>query len=132
MPGTCTVFSPEDRGLGASFAHPSEERFARVLDFYRLRWQYEPHTYPVSRDASGRVAESFTPDFWLPDLGVYVELTTLRQSLVTRKNRKLRRFRHLYPDKPVMLLYRSDLERLMAKYDGLVARLAPWSHALRA
>jgi len=98
------------------FAHRSERFFARILDFYRLRWEYEPHTYPLDRDASGRATSSFTPDFWLPDLATYLELTTLRQSLVTRKNRKLRRFRQLYPDKRVRVLYRRDLEHLRTKY----------------
>lgn len=114
----------------SGFAHPSEQRFAHLLDFYRLRWEYEPHTFPVTWDADGNVSASFTPDFWLPDLGLYVELTTLRQSLVTRKNRKLRRFRELYPDRSVRLLYRGDLERLVTKYGGAVSRALPRFHAL--
>lgn len=119
MQVTCTGSSPEGTRLGgrkARFAHPSERRFARILDFYRLRWEYEPHTFPLVWDPSGRATESFTPDFWLPDLGVYLELTTLRQCLVTRKNGKVRRFRLLYPDRRVHLLYRSDLEKLALKF----------------
>ena len=119
MRGTCTDCSPEARRLGARrarFANRSERRFARILDFYRLRWEYEPHTFPLVWDRSGNATQSFTPDFWLPDLGVYVELTTLRQCLVTPKNRKVRRFRQLYPDRRVRLLYRSDLEKLTLKF----------------
>ena len=100
----------------ANFAHKSERRFARILDFYRLRWEYEPHTYPLEWDERGATVQSFTPDFYLPDVDVYIELTTLRQRLVTRKNRKLRRFRSLYPHKRVRMLYRRDLEELTAKY----------------
>ncbi len=95
-----------------------------MLDFYRLRWEYEPHTFPLRWDEAGRVVESFTPDFWLPDVGTYLELTTLRQCLVTRKNRKVRRFRELYPDKRVHLLYRSDLEKLALKYSARMPALA--------
>ena len=109
MRATCTGSSPEAIGLGVSFAHKSERRFARILDFYRLRWEYEPHTFPLH---DGR---SFTPDFWLPDLNTYVELTTLRRSLA-RKNRKLRRFRELHPDKRVRMLYRRDIDALTTKY----------------
>lgn len=87
-----------------------------MLDFYRLRWEYEPHTFPIRWDDAGRVVESFTPDFWLPDVGVYLEITTLRQRLVTRKNRKVRLFRERYPDTTLHLLYRSDLEKLALKY----------------
>ena len=81
-------------------------------------------------DPGGNAVESFTPDFWLPDLGVYVELTTLRQALVTRKNRKLRRFRELYPGKTVHLLYRGDLERLGLRYARVAARAHGRFHAL--
>ena len=98
------------------FAHRSEARFARLLDFYRIRWEYEPHTFPLREDESGAVREAFTPDFWLPEQGVYVEITVLRQPLVTRKNRKLRRFRERYPETPVRMLYRRDLEALAKKY----------------
>ena len=100
----------------ARFAHRSERRFARILDFYRLRWEYEPHTYALAWDESGAPRQSFTPDFYLPDVDIYIELTTLRQSLVTKKNRKLRRFRALYPHKRVRMLYRKDLEELQHKY----------------
>ena len=62
------------------------------------------------------VAEMFTPDFYLPELDLYVELTTLKQSLVTEKNRKMRHLRELYPDVNVKLLYRRDIHRLLAKY----------------
>lgn len=135
MAATCTGSSPgatTRRGDKPSFAHSSEHRFARLLDFYRVRWEYEPHTYPIAWDGAGNVSESFTPDFWLPDLGVYVEITMLRQPLVTRKNRKLRRFRELHPERPIRLLYRGDLERLRAKYDRPVSRALPRFHALLA
>jgi len=135
MVATCTDCSSPPEGTaprGARFAHPSEARFARLLDFYRLRWEYEPHTYALAWDQRGEPTESFTPDFWLPDLGVYVEVTTLRQPLVTRKNRKLRRLRELYPNVSVRPLYRRDLESLREKYERSPSRLAGRFHALRA
>ena len=45
------------------------------------------------------MVEMFTPDFYLIDLDVYVELTTLKQRLATKKNRKLRHLRGIYPYK---------------------------------
>ena len=95
--------------------HPSEEEFARILDFYHIEWVYEPKSFPL-RWEGGRVTEMFTPDFYLPGLGLYVELTTMKQSLVTRKNRKLRRLRELYPEINIRLLYRKDYQSLLAKY----------------
>lgn len=97
------------------FAHPSEEEFARILDFYRIQWQYEPRSFPLHWEGCPKV-EMFTPDFYLPELDLYVELTTLKQSLVTTKNRKLRRVRQLYPHTNIKLLYRKDYHRLLAKY----------------
>ena len=97
------------------FAHPSEAEFAKILDFYGVRWEYEPRSFHLRWDGD-RVVEMFTPDFYLIDLDMYVELTTLKQSLVTEKNRKLRHFRELYPDLNIKLLYRRDYHRLLAKY----------------
>jgi hypoxanthine phosphoribosyltransferase len=99
-----------------AFAHPAEAEFAKVLDFYQIRWEYEPHTFPLRWAADGRPIESFTPDFYLPELDLYIELTTLKQSLVTKKNRKLRRIRELYPHVQVKLLYRRDIASLAMKY----------------
>jgi hypothetical protein len=65
------------------FAHPSERVAAQILDFYRIRWEYEPTTFPIEWDGDGNVIASFTPDFYLPDLDLYIELTTMSQKLVT-------------------------------------------------
>src|SRR5207249_11125445 len=102
--------------------HPSEQEFAHILDFYQLAWQYEPHSFALRYADDGRVIERFTPDFYLPELGLYIELTTLKQSLVTKKNRKLRRLRELYPDVKIKLLYNRDFRSLMAKYGARRAR----------
>jgi hypoxanthine phosphoribosyltransferase len=96
------------------FAHPSEQEFARFLDYYRIRWVYEPVSFPIAWESS-RVSEMFTPDFYLPEHDLYVELTTMKQSLVTPKNRKLRLLRELYTDVNVQLLYRKDYHQLLAK-----------------
>jgi hypothetical protein len=102
-----------------AFAHESEAEFARILDFYAVGWEYEPHTFPILWNLDGDVLESFSPDFYLPDLDLYVELTTLRQRLVRKKNRKLRRLRELYPDIRIKLFYARDFRALMLKYGKL-------------
>ena len=98
------------------FAHDSEAELARILDFYGIEWRYEPDTFPISWNADGAVVESFAPDFYLPEIGLYLELTTLKQSLVRRKNRKLRWMRQLYPEVRVKLFYARDFRALMLKY----------------
>jgi bifunctional protein TilS/HprT len=98
-----------------SFAHPSEEDFAKLLDFYCIEWLYEPRSFPL-RWKDDKIAEMFTPDFYLPELDLYVELTTLKQNLLTEKNRKLRQLRALYPEVNVRLLNKNDFLKLLAKY----------------
>jgi hypothetical protein len=105
--------------LAPAFAHASEAEMARILDFYQVRWEYEPHTFPILWNLDGMVIESFSPDFWLPDLDLYLELTTLRQKLVRKKNRKLRRVLELYPDLRVKLFYARDFRALMLKFGKL-------------
>jgi hypoxanthine phosphoribosyltransferase len=102
------------------FAHASEAEMARILDFYAVRWEYEPDTFPILWNLDGDVVESFSPDFYLPDLDLYLEMTTLRQKLVRKKNRKLRRLRELYPAIHIKLFYARDFRALMLKY-GKVA-----------
>jgi hypothetical protein len=93
-----------------------EEAFARILDYYGIQWLYEPHTFPLEWNQQGAVTEAFTPDFYLPEQGLYVELTTLRPQLIRHKNRKLRRLRELYPEINIQLFKRADLRDLMIKY----------------
>jgi hypothetical protein len=104
---------PSDR---VEFAHASEKQFARLLDFYQIDWDYEPRSFDVEWDADGAVTKRFTPDFYLRDFDLYIEITTMNQKLVTRKNRKVRRLRELYPDVDVKIFYQRDYLRLLEKY----------------
>src|SRR5258708_14694016 len=94
------------------FASQAELECAKLLDYYGVPWEYEPRTFVLEADENGRVLEAFAPDFYLPDQDLYVELTVMKQSLVTRKNRKLRKLRAQYPEVKVKLFYKRDLERL--------------------
>ena len=98
------------------FVHPSEEVFSRILDFYGIQWEYEPRTFTLESDDNGNVTEAFTPDFYLPEQDLYVELTTIRPQLATFKNRKLKRLQELYPEVNIKLFKRRELRNLMIKY----------------
>ena len=87
-----------------------------MLDYHRIPWHYEPRTFVLERDDEGRVTEAMTPDFFLPEQQLYLEVTVMKQSLVTPKNRKLRKLRERYPGVRVKLFYRRDVERLAEKY----------------
>lgn len=106
----------EHSGSRPQFAHPAEAEFARLLDYYGLEWHYEPRTFPLEWDQEGNVTLAFSPDFYLPGEDTYVELTTLRPSLSTQKNRKMRLMAELYPEIKVKLYNRSAIHRLLVKY----------------
>lgn len=108
-----------DDGLsleGVHFAHNSERQFAKLLDFYGIDWEYEPRTFTLERDREGNPVQAFTPDFYLPAYDVYIEITTLNQKLVTKKNRKARRLRELHPEIEIKVLYQRDYLHLLVKY----------------
>jgi len=98
------------------FAHPSERLFACLLDLFEERWQYEPVEFPLDWDEQGSPVSAFRPDFYLPDRGVFIELTTADQRLVTRKNRKVRRMRELYPEVPIQIVYQRDFAALVSSH----------------
>ena len=106
-----------------AFGHPSEEVFANLLDFYRIAWDYEPRSFPLQWDKDGKVSEAFTPDFYLPEFDLYVELTTMKQANVTKKNRKIRLLRAIYPHVNIQVFYQKDVQDLVMKY-RLPERLA--------
>jgi hypothetical protein len=99
-----------------AFGHPSEQVFANLLDFYRIEWEYEPRSFPLQWDKDGKVMEAFTPDFYLPEIDLYVELTTMKQALVTRKNRKIKLLRAIYPHVNIQIFYQKDLQDLVFKH----------------
>jgi hypoxanthine phosphoribosyltransferase len=98
------------------FAHHSERNFAGLLDFYGIAWEYEPTEFILEWDDDGRPMQGFRPDFYLPAYDLYIELTTLNQRLVTKKNRKVRRLRELHPDVNVKVLYLRDYLNLLMKF----------------
>lgn len=99
------------------FQHPSEKEFARLLDFYGIAWEYEPRTFPLEYNENGSIRSAFSPDFYLPDQDIYLELTTQSARLNNLKNRKVRKLQELYPEINVKLLNRRDLRGLAIKYD---------------
>jgi len=98
------------------FSHPTEQAFAKILDFYGIQWQYEPRTFPLAWDDAGNITEAFAPDFYLPEQDLYVEITTLRPKLANYKNRRMRRMKELYPEINVKLFKRREMHKLMVKF----------------
>jgi hypothetical protein len=106
-----------------AFGHPSEQMFANLLDFYRIQWEYEPRSFPLQWDKDGHVTEAFTPDFYLQEFDLYVELTPMKQALVTRKNRKVKLLRAIYPHVNIQIFYQKDFQDLVFKHGPRMAAL---------
>jgi hypothetical protein len=111
-----TADPPAPRSDTVRFAHHSERQFARLLDFYQIAWEYEPTSFDLEWDNDGNVVQKFTPDFYLPQYDLYIEITTLNQKLVTKKNRKIRRLREQYPEVNCKIFYQRDYLSLVNKY----------------
>lgn len=116
VPSNVRSLRPAPPNIDPVFSHESERRVADLLDFYEIVWEYEPRTFVLEADLDGNPTSAFTPDFYLPDHDLYLEVTTLRQSLVTRKNRKVRMLRERHPGIRIRILYRRDLDRLLVTH----------------
>lgn len=92
---------------------PSEIPFAQVLDMYNIRWIYEPKTFPLEWDESGKVSLAFSPDFYLPDYNLYLELTVMNQRYTGLKKKKARLLNELYPGTKIEMVYRRDYDHLL-------------------
>lgn len=99
------------------FQHPSEREFAQLLNFYGIRWEYEPRTFPLEYNEDGGLKSAFSPDFYLPDQDLYIELTTQSSRLNNLKNKKVRMLQELHPHIKIKLLNRRDIRSLAIKYD---------------
>ncbi|MCS7202564.1 MAG: cytidylate kinase family protein [Dictyoglomus sp.] len=98
------------------FANKSEEEFAKLLTFYRIAWEYEPRVFPLEWDAEGQVIEAFTPDFYLPEFDLYIELTVQKPKLMSEKIKKIKKLKELYPNINIKLLYGRDYIKILEKY----------------
>jgi len=79
-------------------------------------WEYEPRSFPIAWDRDGTPTQYFTPDFYMADDDLYIEITTMNQKLVTKKNRKVRRLKELYPEVNCKVFYQRDYLNLVVKY----------------
>lgn len=98
------------------FAHSSERQLALLLDFYEVAWEYEPRAFAIAWDDQGMPAKMFRPDFWLPEEQRFIEVTTMDQKLVTKKNGKVKALRRHHPQVDCTILYQRDYLHLVIKY----------------
>ena len=97
--------------------NPSETEFAKILDMYQIDWKYEPKTFPIEWDAEGNVSLAFSPDFYLTKFDTYIELTTMNQKYITKKNKKMKKLRELYPGTNVKIVNKKDFNTLLERFN---------------
>jgi len=105
------------------FAHPSEKTFASFLSLYGYKWDYEPIEFALAWNENGQPIRGFRPDFYLPELNVFIELTVLEQRLVTKKNAKIRAFRALYPEVELVVVYQKDFNDIVLKHSNVTSEV---------
>jgi hypothetical protein len=93
------------------FVNEAELEYAKILDYYGVPWMYEPHTFVLERDDEGKVVEAFTPDFYLPEQDLYLEVTVMKQSLGDAQEPQAAEAQQRYPDVRIKLFYERDFER---------------------
>jgi hypoxanthine phosphoribosyltransferase len=98
-----------------TFAHAREAAPPRLFTFYRIVWEYEPRSFPIVWNEQGRPVEFFTPDFYLPEYDLYIEVTVAKPARNSRKNRKVRLMRSHHPRVNVKLFTRRDVERVFSR-----------------
>lgn len=99
-----------------SFKNEQETEFAQILDTYNIEWIYEPKTFPIEWDPDGNVRLAFSPDFYLPGLNLYIELTAMSQKYVTEKNKKAKKLMELYPGTNIKIVYKKDFQSLIERF----------------
>ena len=98
------------------FAHYSEKVFSEHLDLFNITWIYEPTSFPL-KWGSGAIKMMFTPDFYLPELDIYVEITTMNQNLITKKQKKIKLAKKLYPKSNFKLINESQFYNFLSNND---------------
>lgn len=97
------------------FAHELEERFAEILDYFELEYEYEPTTFILKTTANGEIKQGFTPDFFIPEHNIYVEITAMNGSSCNKKRRKIEAIDELYGIKAI-LFHRKRIEDILTKF----------------
>jgi len=98
------------------FAHESEEMFADILDELDLKWEYEPTVF-VIKEKNGIIKKAFKPDFYIPELNLYIEISTCQNR--RRKRRKVEQAQEMHPDANIILLLSDRLNEIFSDYSYL-------------
>jgi bifunctional protein TilS/HprT len=105
-------------------ATEAEADDAAALDRARVEWRYEPTRFVISRHPDGREREACAPDFYLPALDLYLEVSSGSPRRLNRKRAKLRRLVESHPEVHVELLGSIEVGELTASPRRYLRHLA--------
>ena len=87
-----------------------EANIARLFNFLGIKWIHQPRTFDLG-------SQTYTPDFYLPDYDIYIEVKNFLGRYSKIRDRK---FRELYPNTKLILLLKKDYLELERKYSHLI------------
>ena len=98
-----------------NYAHEYEEQFAEILETLNIEYEYEPKTFVIHSNGNGEIKKGFTPDFYLPELDLYVEVTSMHGNSCNKKNRKIVAIKEIY-DADAILLKKPKINKIFWKF----------------
>ena len=83
-----------------------EANFARLMNFLRIKWVHQPRTFQLH-------SQKYTPDFYLPEMGTYIEIKNFLSAYSRNRDEE---FRRLYPDLELRLILKDEYLALQNTY----------------
>lgn len=87
-----------------------EANFARLLNSFNIKWEYQPKTFDL-------ITQKYTPDFYLPDCKTYIEIKNFLWKYSEIRDRK---FRELYPETRLILFLKDNYLILEKQYGKII------------
>jgi len=87
-----------------------EANIARLFNYSGIKWTYQQKTFDLG-------SQNYTPDFYLPDGDIYIEVKNFLWRYSKTRDRK---FRKIYPGIKLTLLLKKDYLELEKKYSHLI------------
>lgn len=87
-----------------------EANIARLFNYSDIKWKHQPKIFDLK-------TQTYTPDFYLPEYDMYIEVKNFLWKYSEIRDRK---FRKLYPDINLILLLKKNYLELEKEYSHLI------------
>ncbi len=99
-----------DIDLSIYFFSRWEANFARILNLLKIKWVFQPEAFDLK-------FQKYTPDFYLPDYGLYVEIKNFLSDYSSRRDKA---FRKIYSDKKLALILKPEYTKLQSVFSEYI------------